>query len=133
MAAKVIHEGRNLKRLREILGYSQDVLVTGLGLSQQAISQLESKEKIDPKILEDVAKILKIPVEAIKNFDDQAAVNVISSTFNDNASVNSNCILNINPVEKWLEALEENKRLYEALLKSEREKVAMLEKMLNKK
>jgi hypothetical protein len=35
-----------------------------------------------------------------------------------------------NPVDKWLEALDENKKLYEALLKSEREKVAILEKML---
>lgn len=36
----------------------------------------------------------------------------------------------INPVEKWLKELEENKRLYEELLKSEREKVAMLERMM---
>ena len=40
---------------------------------------------------------------------------------------------NFNPLEKWLEALEENKRLYEALLKSEREKVAMLEELLREK
>jgi hypothetical protein len=38
----------------------------------------------------------------------------------------------INPIEKWLEAMEENKNLYEALLKSEREKVSLLEKLLDK-
>ncbi len=43
MAEKIIHEGRNVKRIREILGIKQDALAFELGLSQQAISQLEQK------------------------------------------------------------------------------------------
>ena len=39
----------------------------------------------------------------------------------------------INPIEKWIEALDENKKRYERLLQTEREKVALLEKMLDKK
>jgi len=39
-----------------------------------------------------------------------------------------NC--HFNPIDKWVEAMEENKKLYEALLKSEREKIALLEKVL---
>ena len=133
MAAKPVHEGRNVKRIREILGIKQDALAFDLGLSQQAISQLEQKEALDTEMLEKISKALKVPVEAIKNFDEQAAINVISSTFHDNASVfNTNCTLNINPVEKWIEAMEENKKLYERLLQSEKEKVEMLERILNK-
>jgi transcriptional regulator with XRE-family HTH domain len=123
MTEKTIHEGRNVKRIREILGIKQDTLANELGLSQQAISALEQKEKIDDKIMADVAKALGISADAIKNFDEQATFNIISNTYHDNsASVH----YTFNPMEKIVE-------LYEALLKSEREKVALLEKMLDKK
>jgi hypothetical protein len=36
-------------------------------------------------------------------------------------------------LDKFLEVVEKNEKLYEALLKSEREKIALLEKMLNEK
>lgn len=36
-----MHEGRNVKRIREILGVKQDTLANELGISQQSISQLE--------------------------------------------------------------------------------------------
>jgi hypothetical protein len=35
-------------------------------------------------------------------------------------------------LEKFIEQVEKNEKLYEALLQSEREKVALLEKILNK-
>ncbi len=114
------------------MGMKQDALADALGddWNQKKVSMLEAKETIEPTILEEVAKVLKIPAEAIKNFDESAAINIISNTFSDfkdNASgINYNCNLNFNPVEKMVE-------LYEALLKSEREKIALLEKILDKK
>jgi transcriptional regulator with XRE-family HTH domain len=130
MTEKTVHEGRNVKRIREILGIKQDTLAAELGLSQQAISALEQKEKIDEKILGDVAKVLKIPAEAIRNMTDEVATNFIN-TFNDQSGFNYQCTFN--PLEKYLEAMEENKKLYERLLQVEREKVALLEKLLDKK
>ncbi len=38
-----------------------------------------------------------------------------------------------NPLDILMEALEENKKLYKALLKEKDEKIALLEKMLEKK
>lgn len=129
-----IHEGRNVKRLREILGIKQEVLADALGFNQQKISLLEQRENIDPAVLEEIAKALKVPVEAIKNFSEEAAINIVGSTLNDNAgSINNNCSLTFNPIDKWLEAIEENKKLYERLLQAEREKVEILERMLEKK
>jgi transcriptional regulator with XRE-family HTH domain len=132
----VKHEGRNVKRLREILGIKQDALAAELGINQQKMSFIEQKEKIEEEQMAEIAKALKVPVEAIRNFDEEAAINIISNTFSDfkdNASgINYNCSLTFNPIEKLMEALEENKRLYGQLLESEREKVAMLEKMLHK-
>jgi transcriptional regulator with XRE-family HTH domain len=129
-----IHEGRNVKRLREILGIKQEVLADALGFNQQKISLLEQRENIDPAVLEEIAKALKVPVEAIKNFNEEAAINIVGSTLHDNAgSINNNCSLTFNPIDKWLEAIEENKKLYERLLQAEREKVEILERMLEKK
>ena len=132
MTEKTIHEGRNVKRIREILGVKQDALAIELGLSQQAISSLEQKEAIDKDMLEKIAKILKVPVDAIKNFSEEATINIIASTLHDNSgSIFHNAVFN--PIDKLFEALEENKKLYERLLQTEREKVALLEKMLDKK
>ena len=132
MQEKTIHEGHNVKRLREILRIKQDTLAFELGLSQQTVSALEQKEALDKDMLEKIAKVMKIPVEAIKNFDDENAIHVISSTFNDNAAiVNNNPVFY--PLEKYVEQVEEIKKLYQDLLKSEREKIALLERMLEKK
>lgn len=118
-----LHEGRNVKRIREILGMKQDALAASLGLSQQAISQLEQKEALDKDILEKIASVLKVPVEAIKNFDEEKAIYNIQNNYD---SATSNVNYQFNAVDKIVE-------LYEALVRSEREKVDMLEKILNKK
>jgi transcriptional regulator with XRE-family HTH domain len=127
-----VHEGKNIKRIREILGVKQEALAIDLGLTQQAVSLLEQKETIDSKILDDVAKILKVPVEAIKNFSEEAVVNNISCNFHDSPN-SASVIYNFNPIDKMIEVIEENKKLYEKLLQTEREKVALLEKMAEKK
>lgn len=132
MTEKTIHEGRNVKRIREILGIKQDALAIDLGLSQQAVSALEQKEKIDDKLLVDVSKVLKVPVDAIRGFSEEAAVSYIN-TFNDNSKGDFNYNCTFNPLEKYVEAMEENKKLYERLLLAEREKVALLEKAMASK
>jgi transcriptional regulator with XRE-family HTH domain len=132
---KKIHEGRNVKRFREMLGIKQDALAADLGddWNQQKVSLLEQKESIDPALLQQISSALKIPAEAIQNFDEEQAVNVISNTFNDQSNgYNYYPTFNVNPVEKWMEAMEENRKLYERLLKSEQEKVSLLEKILGK-
>ncbi len=119
----VHHDGRNVKRIREILGVKQDSLAASRGLSQQAISQLEQKEALDKDMLEKIADALKVPVDAIKNFDEERAIYNIQNSYD---SSTSNVNYQFNPVDKIVE-------LYEALVKSEREKVELLEKMLNKR
>jgi len=134
MAEQTIHQGRNIRRFREMLGWKQDALASALGdqWNQQKVSYLEQRELIDNAILEDVAKILKVSPEAIKNFTEEMGVNFISNTFTDNQfagyTVNNNPTFN--PLEKLIEMVEENKKLYEALLKEKDEKNALLEKFV---
>ena len=137
------HDGLKVKRIREMLKVKQSTLAHALGedWNQKKISQLEDKEVIDDKLMEEIAGALKVPVEVIRNFDDEKAIYNISCSFSDNA-VNNNAInvQHINPVEKWMEAIEENKKLvekteqlYERLLQAEKEKNEMLQRMLDER
>lgn len=133
-APKNIHQGRNVKRFREMLGLKQEALAYELGeeWNQKRVSLLEAKETIEEDLLAQVAAILKVPVDAIKNLDENGAINIIANTYtnNDNSSTLQgyyiNYTPNFNPIEKWLEIIEENKKLYERLLASEQEKVELL-------
>jgi transcriptional regulator with XRE-family HTH domain len=125
---KKVHQGRNVKRFREMLGMKQEALAQELGedWNQKKVSLLEAKEEIEPELLEQVAKVLKVPSEAIKNFDEEAAINVISNTFNshDNSTLNAvNHQCNFNPLDKVIE-------LYERMLKDKTDLIEKLEQML---
>jgi len=112
---KLRHEGHNVKRLREILGIKQETLAGMLGINQQKMSFLEQKERIDAEQMKEIAKALKVPVEAITNFSQDATVNFVANTYHDNSG-NYN---NFNPVDKIVE-------LYERMLK---EKDEIIEKL----
>ena len=121
---KTIHQGRNVKRFREMLGIKQEGLALELGneWNQKKISLLEQKAVIEPELLDEVAKVLKVPSDAIKNFDEETAFNIIGNTYHDQAS---SVYYNFNPIDKMVE-------LYDKLLKEKEEKIVLLEKLLNK-
>ncbi len=132
MEHKKIHEGRNVKRFREMLGIKQEALAYELGddWNQKKISLLETKETIDLPLLRQISDALKIPVEAFQNFDEEQAITVISSTFNDSAGVVVN---NYNPIDKLIELHEDKIALYERMLKEKDEMMARLEKLIERK
>lgn len=89
---------------------------------------------MEDTILAQVSDILKIPVEAIQNFDEEQAIYNISCNFSGN-SVNNNSlnIQNFNPVEKIIQLHDEKIALYESMLKEKDEMMVRLEKLLEKK
>jgi len=108
-----------------MIGMKQETLALELGgdWNQKKISLLEQKEQVDEPMLLQVAGVLKMPVEAIKNFDEEAAINIISSTLHDQSG---SVYYNFNPIEKIVELYESKIILYERMLK---EKDAMMEKL----
>ena len=111
----------------------QEALAQALGTNQQAISAMENSETIDDEKLVEVAKALGVSVEAIKNFSDEAAINYFN-TFNESPNNYfglNNCTFN--PLDKLMETVEENKKLYERLLQAEKDKIEYLEKLLKEK
>ncbi|MCW3170802.1 helix-turn-helix domain-containing protein [Chryseobacterium sp. 09-1422] len=129
-----IHQGRNVKRFREMLGIKQEALAFDLGeeWNQKKISLLEQKDVIEDPLLQKISEVLKIPVEAFQNFDEEQAVNVIANTysfqdFKDNAVASGFSYQpSFNPLDKMVE-------LYERMLQQQKEMIDKLEKLIQDK
>jgi len=138
MEKSAIHHGRNIRRFRDMLQIKQEVLADKLGdnWTQSQVSRLEAKEEIDDSTLKQVADALNLPVEAIKNFDEEGTFTLIANTVTNNDHATGNSVFmyrpTFNPIEEWLKVIEENKHLYERLLASEQEKVEILKKAAGK-
>jgi transcriptional regulator with XRE-family HTH domain len=130
-----IHQGRNVKRFREMLGIKQEALAFDLGndWNQKKISMLEQKDVIEDDMLRQISNALKIPVEAFQNFDEEQAINIISNTFHDTQGlINYSPTFNNNPIDKLIQLHEEKIALYERMLKEKDEMMARLEKLITK-
>ncbi len=124
-----IHQGRNVKRFREMLGIKQEALALDLGddWNQKKISLLEQKEIIEDPLLQKISEVLKIPVEAFQNFDEEQAINIIASNFHDNAT--GVIVNNYNPIDKIIQLHEEKIALYERMLKEKDDMMSRLEEL----
>lgn len=82
---------------------------------------------------------MKIPVEAIRNFDEEQVVNIVTNTFSDfkdNAvanpvGMNYNCTFHA--IDKLVQLHEEKIALYERMLKEKDEMMAKLEQLIKGK
>lgn len=122
------HHGRNMRRVREILGVKQEVIAQALNISQPAVHNLEQKEVIDDETLQKVADVLNVPVDAIKNYQEEAVVNIFNNSFHDSSAAvgtavtGPNYSCTFNPIDKIVELYNEKIALYERLLEAERAK-----------
>lgn len=131
-----IHQGRNVKRFREMLNIKQEALAYDLGedWNQKKISMLEQKDVIEDSLLKQISAVLKIPVEAFQNFDEEQAINIISNTFHDTQGlINYSPTFNNDPIDKLLKLHEEKIALYERMLKEKDEMMVRLEKLIKDK
>lgn len=127
------HIGRKISRIRELRDMKQEALAAALGVSQQAVSNIENSENVDEEKLEQIAKALGVTAEGIKQFSEEAVFNIISNTYHNTSSDTSTLIassLNYQPTFNTVEKIVE---LYERLLQAEKDKVAYLEKLVNNK
>lgn len=131
--------GRNIEKIRKMRGIKQETLAKELGVTHQTISKLEKSDIVDEEKLELIAKALGVTVEGIKNFNEDATINYIQNNYEGSikdannffATTNNDCTFNL--FEKYVETIEKNEKLYQQLLQSEREKIEMLQAMLQVK
>lgn len=104
-----VHEGHNVKRIREIVGLKQHALgdLCPSKFTQQRISEFENSIQIDEPILAELAEALGVTPEFIKNFNEEKAIYNIQNN-RDTASQNANYVhtANYHPVEQIVTLLE---------------------------
>lgn len=115
------NHGANVRRWREWRNLKQDVLADSIGVSQATLSSYEKKDKLDQEILVKIAKALDIPVEAITEIGEGSSISIVNA-YDNSGSINYSPTFN--PIDKIVE-------LYDKLLETEREKVKLLEEVLN--
>lgn len=129
------HLGRKIARIRELRGMKQEALAEELGISQQRVSNLEQSETIEDGKLERIARALGVTKEVIENFSEDKAINYFNNfydqSFNNGAWNAQDC--SFNPLDKLLEVIEKNEKLYERLIQAEKEKISYLEELLKRK
>jgi hypothetical protein len=109
------------------VGSNRSSWLLNWALANNPFPALSKAKPLREDKLQQIAQVLGVTPDAIKNFSEEAVINIISSTLHDNAgSVNNNCTLNFNPMDKLLEVMEENKKLYERLLQAEKDKNELL-------
>jgi transcriptional regulator with XRE-family HTH domain len=118
------HIGRNIQKVRVYLGVKQDALATDLGISQQAVSNIEQQDDIDDGLLSKIAGVLGVSAEVIKDFDLERAIYNINS-YKD-ATISDGAITTVYAASQQFNPIEKIVELYERLLKSEKEKIEIL-------
>ncbi|WP_288460451.1 helix-turn-helix transcriptional regulator [uncultured Chryseobacterium sp.] len=103
--------GNNIKNIRELKNLTQEFVAEKLDISQSAYSRLEKGEiKISKEKLVQIAEVLEVKPEDIKEFDSQKYFNSITNTEGDfSGSSYSGSII----IGSGLEEIELIKKLYE--------------------
>lgn len=131
-AVKKNNHGANVRRWREWRNINQDILAEKIGISQATLSSYEKKDKLEQDILDKIAAVLDIPVEAITELEQGAAINIISSTFNDSSAIN-NYYPTFNPIDKIVQLYDEKNALYERMLKEKDSVIELLQEIVKDK
>lgn len=128
------NQGANVRRWREWRNIKQEVLAEMIGVSQATMSGIEKKETIEPETVEKLAKALDIPLEAITEIGAAATINIVSGTTFNSSELNGNA-LGVNPTftSPTFNPIDKVAELYERLLKSEQEKISLLQEVLRDK
>ena len=123
---KAVRVGPNIKFLRNLKGLKQETVAIELGISQAEYSLIENSEIIDDEIIFQIAKILNVTAEVIKEFNEsQAFYSIENKVDNTTIAENAHGIHQVfSPIEKVVE-------LYERLLASEKEKIEILKSKNN--
>ena len=112
---------KNIRKYREIKGYSQEYVDHQLNINQASYAKLENNStKITIDRLFSIAKLLETEISEILDLKNQTIFNQT-----DNEIANA-----FGKVEHYY---QENKEVYQELLKAKDEQIALLKEMLDKK
>ena len=123
---KAVKVGPNIKFLRNLKGLKQETVAIELGISQAEYSLIENSDIIDDEIIFQIAKILNVTAEVIKEFNEGQAFYCIENKV-DNTTITENA----HGIHQVFSPIEKVVELYERLLASEKEKIEILKSKNN--
>ena len=109
-----MHVGENITKIRKMRGMRQEELARKIGCTQQSISKIEKSPFINNKTLKKISEVLHVSVEDIREFDDETIFRYAPDPSKQESNQEKD-----NVIEKII-------ALYERLLQTEREKIAIL-------
>ena len=114
--------GNKIKKIREFKNLTQEHVANKLGVSQSNYARIEKDEvKITDVRLKQIAEILDVTEEEIKNLDESIIFNI---TNGHNSTAGQNCIVNNYHISPEIQ------KLYEDKIKLLEEKIQYLEGMV---
>ena len=137
-----IHQGRNIRFFRNARNMKQEDFAERLGVSQPIVTRIEKQDVVETSMLLKCADILGVSADTLKEFDTDTMFNNFNYHFDKIENTNGALTIskdgspptNFNyPIEKLMELHRESIELYERLLQTEKEKNALLERMLAEK
>lgn len=133
-------QGPNVRLVRTSQNMTQEALAHEMNMSQSKISALELQDEIEADILKQLAKILGVPVEFLKNFVPEEFFNeytINNNTFSSTSAENSNENINQQIVAEQENNITYNypidklSELYDKLLLEKDKHINRLEEQIN--
>ena len=97
---KNVHQGANVRRLRNIMGVKQSSLAEMLGTTQQKVSRIESQRVIEQNMLIQIANILHVSPKIIEELDENP-LSVVIENNNFESKVNSFVNVKVTEVKEY--------------------------------
>ena len=114
-----MHIGKNIGKIREILGIKQESLAFSLKISQQTISKIEQTANLRENTVDRIANALGVSANLILNYSDQLLFDYLKEGILKPESMNDFPSAHLSLLEKIIE-------LYERLLIAEKEKTRLV-------
>jgi transcriptional regulator with XRE-family HTH domain len=113
--------GYNIKRIREIKGFSQKAVADSLGMSETGYGNIERGEtEVKEKRLQQIADVLGVSTDTILNFNPDVYINSVSNNHN-------GVFVNHGTVN------QSEKELYQKIIEQKDNEINYLRELLKKK
>ena len=123
-----LHIGRKIERIRRLRGMTQSDLGDILGVTKQAVSKMEQTEQMEDGKIKQIAEALGVTEEGLKKFSEETVL-YYTNNFYENSNATATNIGTVSSIENLNHfSMEQAIKLFEELIKIEREKFDSLKK-----
>jgi transcriptional regulator with XRE-family HTH domain len=101
-----MHIGKNIAKIRELLGIKQESLALTLKISQQTISKIEQTENLRENTVERIANALGISTSMIYKYSDQLLIDFLKEAISGTDLPKAQASVQLPVLEKIIELYE---------------------------